>query len=103
MTPDKLRAIVAKNIKKQRVLKGLTQQQLAELADKEMRYISHLERNKANITLTVLAQIADALGVHPASLCEDGSAKGTGLKPPKKVGPGIDYAISILKGIKAEI
>ncbi len=56
---------IAKNIYRFRVLRGLTQEKLAELADVSSSYISQIEcvNLHKGITCTVIAKIADALSV----------------------------------------
>ena len=57
--------IVRKNIKKQRKIAGLTQQQLADKIGVSMHYISQIE--SANpykyFTLIIIGRIADALNI----------------------------------------
>ena len=57
--------IVRKNIKKQRLKAGLTQQNLADMIGVTMHYISQIETAKPNkyFTLVVIGRIADALGI----------------------------------------
>ena len=43
--------------------RGLTQEQLAELADLSVPYISHLERGTKTPSLAVLVRLADSLDV----------------------------------------
>jgi transcriptional regulator with XRE-family HTH domain len=48
--------------------RGLTQEQLAERADMSATYIGYIERGDNVPTLTIILQIASALGVRPATL-----------------------------------
>jgi transcriptional regulator with XRE-family HTH domain len=59
---------IAANVRRLRLRRGLTQEQLAELAGLETRTVQHLETGNANPTAAVLVVIADALGVSPGSL-----------------------------------
>jgi transcriptional regulator with XRE-family HTH domain len=43
--------------------RGLTQEQLAELADLSTPYVSHLERGSKKASLAVLVRLAESLGV----------------------------------------
>lgn len=43
--------------------RGLTQEQLAELADLSTPYVSHLERGTKKASLAVLVRLAESLGV----------------------------------------
>lgn len=50
-------------LKYYRLLKGLTQEQMAELLNVDAHYISDIERGTRNITFKTLFRIADALDV----------------------------------------
>ncbi len=63
-------AIVGKNIRRLRVHKGLTQEQLAFEADIDLTYVGGIERGRRNPSLMVLARIAKALGVQLPRLLE---------------------------------
>lgn len=51
-----------------RIQKGLSQEQLAHLADVHRTYIGMIERAEKNITLININKIADALGVNVKEL-----------------------------------
>lgn len=55
--------IIGKRIKEQRLAKGLSQEELAELASLHRTYIGIVERGEKNITLFNLYRISEALGV----------------------------------------
>jgi transcriptional regulator with XRE-family HTH domain len=65
---------VGANVSDLRTAQPLTQEQLAEMAGIEVRYLRLIERGRTNMTLSVLVDLADALGVelsrlvHPAEL-----------------------------------
>ena len=65
--------IVRKNIKKQRKIAGLTQQQLADRIGVSMHYISQIESANPNkyFTLVVIGRIADALDIDIRKLFDD--------------------------------
>jgi transcriptional regulator with XRE-family HTH domain len=63
MDDDELAARLAKNIKQLREARGLTQQQMAKLADVPRATWAHLESGAANPTLGVLRRAALALQV----------------------------------------
>ncbi|MCE5227007.1 MAG: helix-turn-helix domain-containing protein [Porphyromonadaceae bacterium] len=63
--------IVAKNIKKYRGIKNLTQEQLAELSDLHRTYIGSVERAERNLSLENLERIAKALKISPKDLLDD--------------------------------
>jgi transcriptional regulator with XRE-family HTH domain len=59
---------IAGNVHRERVRRGLTQEQLAEKADLALRYLQQVEKAEANLTVAVLAALADALEMKPAVL-----------------------------------
>jgi transcriptional regulator with XRE-family HTH domain len=63
---DLLRAL-GNRIREARKKIGFSQEKLAELSDLHPTYISHLETGKANPSLVILTNIANALEVH---ICE---------------------------------
>jgi transcriptional regulator with XRE-family HTH domain len=54
--------VVARNIRRLRVLKGLSQEALAAEAEIDRTYISQLERELKNPTVSMLEKVAGALG-----------------------------------------
>lgn len=56
-------AIVGKNVRKLRLQRGMTQEQLAFEAEIDLTYVGGIERGKRNPSLMVMARIADALAV----------------------------------------
>lgn len=67
---DILRAL-GERIRENRKAKGFSQEKLAELSDLHPTYISHLENGKANPSLIILTNIANALEVHICDLVTD--------------------------------
>jgi transcriptional regulator with XRE-family HTH domain len=65
------RAILAKNVRKYRQQRKLTQEQLAFEAEIDLTYMGGIERGKRNPSLLVMARIADALGVQLPKLLSD--------------------------------
>lgn len=60
-----LRARLGAQLQKQRLLRGLSQAELAEYADLSLKYIGEIERGEANTTLEVLERLAAAVGWDP--------------------------------------
>ena len=60
--------VVGERIKKIRVAKGLTQDQLADQAGLNRAHLYRLEGGKQSMTLRTLKLIADSLGVSLADL-----------------------------------
>jgi transcriptional regulator with XRE-family HTH domain len=56
------RALVARNLRRLRVRKGLSQEVLAVDARIDRTYVSRLERGLENPTVAVLERLAEALG-----------------------------------------
>lgn len=54
---------VAENVRRLRKERGLSQEQMAELADFHRTYVSQLERRVTNISVGGLEKLARALGV----------------------------------------
>jgi len=63
-----LKEVMAINLRRIRHDKQLTQEELADTAGLSARYIGAIERADVSASVTVLGQIADALGVEPAEL-----------------------------------
>lgn len=65
------RLILGRNVRRLRLQKKLTQEQLAFEAEIDLTYVGGIERGKRNPSLLVMARIAKALGVHPTKLLTD--------------------------------
>ena len=65
---EKLRNIVANNIRKYRKKMNISQEELAERAGLHRTYIGGVERGERNITLDSLQTIANALNIAPVEL-----------------------------------
>jgi len=61
-------SIIASNIKRYRLEKGLSQEALADKAGLHRTYISLLERKKKNVSIKILEKIANALEINIDSL-----------------------------------
>ena len=57
----KLRKIFSSNIRKFRIEKGLSQEELAEKAGVHRTYIGSVERGERNITINVMEKLSIAL------------------------------------------
>lgn len=62
------RSVVGTNVRRRRLARGLTQEQLAFEAKIDLTYVGGIERGRRNPSLMVLARIADALDCNPAEL-----------------------------------
>jgi len=65
-----VRELLARNVRRLRVERGLSQERLAVDAHIDRTYVSKLERAVHAVTVDVLQQIADALGVPVGHLLE---------------------------------
>lgn len=63
-----LKEIMARNLRRIRHEKHLTQEELADRSGLSARYIGAIERAEMSASITVLAQIAEGLEVEPAVL-----------------------------------
>ena len=65
-----LKEILARTIKRERKLLGLSQGELAERSGVHRTYVSDLERGARNPTVEIVAKLAQALGTSVAKLFE---------------------------------
>jgi transcriptional regulator with XRE-family HTH domain len=70
-----MRRLVGRNVRRLRLQRGLTQEQLAERSGFTQQYVSGLESGHRNPTVVTLYEIAQALGGTPTELLDpDGEA-----------------------------
>ena len=62
------KAVVGGNVRRLRIERGLTQEQLAFEAGIDLTYEGGIERGKRNPSLMVMVRVAEALGVTPSEL-----------------------------------
>lgn len=68
--------IVAENVRRLRVERKLTQEQLAHDAGIDLTYLSGIERRRRNPSVSVIGRIAEVMKVDPAELfTRDGGAQ----------------------------
>jgi transcriptional regulator with XRE-family HTH domain len=63
-----LKEIMAINLRLKRHDLDMTQEELAERAGISARYVGAIERGDVSASVTVLGQIAEALGIEPGDL-----------------------------------
>lgn len=63
-----LKEVMAINLRRIRHDKQLTQEELADRSGLSARYVGAIERADVSASVTVLGQIAEALGIEPGSL-----------------------------------
>lgn len=71
-----LKEVMAINLRRIRHDKQLTQEELADRAGLSARYVGAIERADVSASVTVLGQIADALGVEPGDLLKASDVRG---------------------------
>lgn len=64
------KAVVGRNVRRFRLQKGLTQEQLAVDASIDLTYLGGIERERRNPSLLVIVRIATALSVEPSRLLD---------------------------------
>ena len=62
------RLVLGENVRRLRRERALTQEQLAFEAHIDLTYVGGIERGRRNPSLLVIARLAKALGVEPATL-----------------------------------
>jgi transcriptional regulator with XRE-family HTH domain len=86
------RSLVARNVRRIRVAKGISQERLAFDSGIDRSYLGGIEREVENPTLDLLDRLADTLGVPPAELFAEASRherKSAGLKRGRRrINPG---------------
>lgn len=60
--------MIGRNVRRFRVAKGLTQEELSALCDFDQRYISQVETGQRNLTVLSLYELAQALDTTPVAL-----------------------------------
>jgi len=66
-----LKEVMAGNLRRIRHDQKLTQEELADRAGLSARYVGAIERGDVSASVTVLGQIAEALGVEPGVLLQN--------------------------------
>ena len=79
------RALVAWNLRRIRVSRGISQEKLAADAGVDRAYLGGLERQAENPTVDLLDRIADALGIEATELFLQPEA---GTSPPRPLRSG---------------
>ena len=70
MEPDP-RVQLGRSVRRRRKALGLSQEELAEIADLRWTYIGGIERGERNVGLLNIVKVARALGTHPSRLLAD--------------------------------
>jgi transcriptional regulator with XRE-family HTH domain len=59
---------IGANVRRLRLKRGMTQEQVAEGAELDLRFLQRVEAGKTNLGVAVLVKLADVLGVAPGVL-----------------------------------
>lgn len=65
-----LKQVLAKNLRRFRNERSLTQEDVAEMTGLSSRYVGSIERARVSASVTVLGKLAEALKVDPSRLIE---------------------------------
>jgi transcriptional regulator with XRE-family HTH domain len=65
-----IKAVVGRNVRRYRELKGISQEELAFDAELHRTYVSGVERGVRNPTVLIVGKLANALGVAPCKFLE---------------------------------
>ena len=63
-----IRVDFARNLRRLRAEKGISQEELAHRADLDRTYISYIENQRYAVTIDVLERLARSLGTNPSDL-----------------------------------
>ncbi|MBK1721520.1 helix-turn-helix domain-containing protein [Thiocystis violacea] len=64
------KALLGENIKKHRLERNLSQEQLADLCSLHRTYVGSIERGERNVSLENIVLISKALGISPSILLQ---------------------------------
>jgi transcriptional regulator with XRE-family HTH domain len=67
-----MRVLVGRNVRRLRLARGLTQEQMSVVSGFTQQYISDLERGVRNPTVVTLYELAQALNATPTDLIDPG-------------------------------
>ena len=73
MTKENLMITVGNNLKAYRLSRNMTQEELAELVGISTSFCANIERGKKGVSMFVLRDFADALGITANHLLYDGN------------------------------
>lgn len=75
------RALVARNLRRLRTARGVSQERLAADAGVDRAYLSDLEREQGNVTVDLLDRLAAVLGVAVGEFLEPTDERGIAPLP----------------------
>ncbi len=89
--------IISRNVKKIRVKKGISQRKLSELAKIDVRMISKLENRPEPMSTSTIQKLCIGLNVQVLELLEANKSVLKQDTLPKKMKPGLEEAIRLLR------
>lgn len=89
-----IKKTVKSNLRALRQQAGLSQQKLAERTERSLSYISYLENNDSDVTISTLERFAEALGVPVAAIITPPDPALD--KPPRETRAGLEYAARLI-------
>lgn len=96
--------VISRRLKALRLEKGMSQRQLGQKTGFQERFLSQIENKPRHISTKTLERLALGLGVHATELLkEEDSKEEFEAKLPKKLAPGIDESIRLLRILRARI
>ncbi|MED3882814.1 helix-turn-helix transcriptional regulator [Priestia megaterium] len=60
---EELKVLLGKRIRELRIIKGISQEELASIADIHRTYIGAIERGEKNITVCTASKVAQSLNI----------------------------------------
>jgi transcriptional regulator with XRE-family HTH domain len=69
--PHAARLVLAKNVRRLRRAKGISQEELAALTQLRQAHISEIESGRSNLTIDRVQSIAVAFGISPRDLVDE--------------------------------
>ncbi len=99
-TTMNLPEIIAKNVKAERLRRGISQQKLADMTGLSVRYISRLETEPQNIRVDKVGVLARAMAMAPEQLLQRGENE---IAPKANFATNLGDAIRLLQALHAEV
>lgn len=103
--PDNARAVrlrIGKNVRHLRRLRGWSQERLAEAVGNTYKHIGQVERGEVNVTIDILAAIADGFAVNVAELFgpSAGESSATGYSITQSELDQLEQALRLVQRLK---
>lgn len=83
-----IRKLLGANVRRYRLSANLSQEAVAVRMDADRAFVSQIERGGQNVTLLTIHHLAEALGVRPVDLLDEGVEANENAIEPRPVEPG---------------